>query len=145
MNGFTPLSWTLKGLSQSYGLEQGMALHRLQRHWSDVVGAQIASHTHPAEARRNTLYIVVDNAAWLHELSFFKPELLKKIVHFLPAEAGQIGSLHLKVGPLPAPLPAVPTFSKVPLQASEALLPPLTFIVDTSLKEAIRQAMWSHL
>ncbi len=145
MSGFTSLSRTLGGLSQSYGLEQGMALHRLQQHWSDVVGAQIASHTYPTEARRNTLYIMVDNAAWLHELAFFKQEMLQKIVRFLPAKAGPIGSLHLRIGPLPASPPTAPTLSKVPPQEAESLLPPLTSIADAPLKEAIYRAMRSHI
>ncbi len=153
MKPFTPLSLTLKGLSTSYGLEQGMTLHRLQRQWSEVVGPQIASHTDPTEARRGILYIAVDSAAWLHELSFFKQEILGKVNRFFGAGEARVNALHLKIGTLPPPPSLLPaptkTLSPAIREADRAeaawIEQQLTALTDPTLRDAISQAIQPHL
>ena len=52
---------------------------RLRRHWSDIAGEQIASHTRPDQIRFKKLYLIVENSVWLQQLTFLKPTLLEKI------------------------------------------------------------------
>lgn len=53
-------------------------LFRLSRHWEEVVGQTLAQVTEPAYFRKGTLYIYVENSAWMQQLQFLKLELLGK-------------------------------------------------------------------
>ena len=142
----------LKGLGEQFGLEKGLVLFRLQERWKEAVGPQIASHTHPVEIRFDTLVLLVDSAAWMQELSFFKKALIQKSNAFLGG--GPIQRLQLKIGPLPPPNLA-PVANQIAateectgectaderLLIDEQLLP----ISDPGLKEAIRKAMRRRL
>ncbi len=146
MGGFTSLSLTLKGLSKSYGLEQGLVLDRLQRNWGKVVGPQVASHTHPIEVRRGTLCIAVDSAVWLQELSFFKEELSRKIAQFCGADAADIRHLRLSISPLPHVAPLTPVSAPTPIPPPDVawISQQLASLSDPMLRDAVHQAMKSH-
>ena len=91
----------LSGLAKRLGLESRLVELRLQRHWHEIVGEPIASHTRPAQVRFKKLYLMVKNSVWLQQLTFLKPTLLTK----LNAEAGTefVTEIVLRVGELPTP------------------------------------------
>lgn len=135
----------LNGLTHDLGLEKGLAFIRLEARWEEVVGPQVAAHTSPLEIRFDTLSLLVDSAAWMHQLSFLKKELIEKSNALLGGTS--IQKLYFKMGPLPPPDPA-PRPDKV--TAIEAYHPKeaalldshLLSIADPELKEVIRRAMW---
>lgn len=69
----------LAGVAHRLGLESKLFEARLRRHWAEIVGEPIATHTRPDQVRFKKLYILVHNSVWLQQLTFLKPELLEKI------------------------------------------------------------------
>ncbi|HLG22707.1 MAG TPA: DUF721 domain-containing protein [Candidatus Manganitrophaceae bacterium] len=143
----TAVAPILKGLTQGLGLEKGIALLLLEQRWKEVVGPQVSAHTHPLEIRFGALAVMVDSAAWTHELSFLKKELIEKINRAIGNS--WIETLHFKIGPLP---PRASFSSDRPPRPTEedpeeiALLDQqLQLIADPDLKRIIRGAMKSHL
>ena len=51
--------------------------------WSSIVGEKIARHTQPVSVDRGTLFVEVDNSAWLNELQFMKRDMITQLCHFL--------------------------------------------------------------
>ena len=70
----------LKGLK----LDKVMAAQPAVNLWPEVVGPKTAEHTRAVEVDGSTLVVVVDSPAWIAQLRFLKPQLLKKI-------AGRVG------------------------------------------------------
>ncbi|HAP40391.1 MAG: DUF721 domain-containing protein [Nitrospira sp.] len=69
----------LAGVAHRLGLESKLFEARLRRHWPEIVGEPIATHTRPDQLRFKKLYILVHNSVWLQQLTFLKPELLDKV------------------------------------------------------------------
>ncbi|OGQ05428.1 MAG: hypothetical protein A3F82_00550 [Deltaproteobacteria bacterium RIFCSPLOWO2_12_FULL_44_12] len=45
--------------------------------WEEIVGAKIAKHASPKLWRGCTLFVDVENSAWLQELKMMEPEILE--------------------------------------------------------------------
>jgi len=58
---------------------QGIKAARLRLSWVEVVGGQIAAHTTPERLHKGKLYVACDHDVWRTELTYLKPELLKRI------------------------------------------------------------------
>ena len=69
----------LAGVAHRLGLESKLFEARLRRHWPEVVGEPIATHTRPDQIRFKKLYVFVHNSVWLQQLTFLKPVLLEKV------------------------------------------------------------------
>jgi predicted nucleic acid-binding Zn ribbon protein len=100
----------LAGLAHRLGLESKLFEARLRRHWPDIVGEPIATHTRPDQVRFKKLYIFVHNSVWLQQLTFLKPVLLQKVNQL----TGQplVTEIVLRIGDfpvhsLPSPQPSV--------------------------------------
>jgi predicted nucleic acid-binding Zn ribbon protein len=65
----------LKGLK----LDKVLAAQPAVTLWPEIAGAKTAAHTRAAEIDDGTLVVVVDSPAWMTQLRFLKPQLLKKI------------------------------------------------------------------
>lgn len=76
---FASVSSVLTGLAKRLGLETKLLEAQLSRHWPEIAGDQVAAHTRPDQIRFKKLHLVVENSVWLHQLTFLKPTLLKKI------------------------------------------------------------------
>ncbi len=142
----TLISPILKGIVKDLGLEKGIASAVLQIHWREIVGPQIASHTYPAEIRFDTLYLLVDSAVWMHQLSFLKKEIIEKCNRLL--ESAPIRKLSLRTGQLPPPLesPEETAQPEGACTAEEAAFieQQLSSISDADLKEVVRRALQRH-
>jgi hypothetical protein len=90
----------IPSLFRSFGLTAKLDEHRLIADWARIVGPQIASHAAPREVRGKTLWVVVDSSTWLHELTLFKPLLLRKIGPY--AGTAQIQDVRFVIGEVPA-------------------------------------------
>ena len=102
MRGVRPLDsigTVLNGLARRLGLESKLLECRIRREWTTIVGEPIASNTWPDQIRYKKLYVHVQNAVWLHQLTFFKPTLVKKISSVTGTDL--IADIVFRVGELP--------------------------------------------
>tara|TARA_B100002003_G_C13982781_1_gene475179 strand:+ start:587 stop:901 length:315 start_codon:yes stop_codon:yes gene_type:complete len=76
---FTPLSVAVNHFIRNCGLEGKLREYTLKDRWDEIVGEPISSHARPDTIRFGTLYVLVDSSAWLQQLTFLKPELIRKI------------------------------------------------------------------
>jgi predicted nucleic acid-binding Zn ribbon protein len=65
----------LKGLK----LDRVLAAQPAVDLWPQIAGPKTAEHTRAVEVDGKTLVIVVDGPAWMTQLRFLKPQLVKKI------------------------------------------------------------------
>ena len=65
----------LKGLK----LDKVLAAQPAVDLWPQIVGPKTAEHTRAADVDGNALVVVVDSPAWIAQLRFLKPQLLKRI------------------------------------------------------------------
>jgi len=138
----------LNRLTKKAGLEKGIASFHLGEHWEEAVGHQIAAHTYPQEIRHATLIILVDEAVWMHQLSFMKKEIIEKVNLFLKKRP--IQNIRLRISPLPPPakpseIPPAPKRVKLSGQDVALLKEELEPVRDHDLKAAIQKAMRRHL
>lgn len=138
----------LKSMGKKFGLEKEMLLYRLKKNWPDFVGQTLSEHTTPERLKFKTLTLRVDGPTWMHELSFLKRDMIKKINTRLGKNLVQ--TLHLKVGSIS--LQNVPKkndqkISEKPLsaRAQRVLQEALSSVEDSPLKQAMQQAMEKHL
>jgi predicted nucleic acid-binding Zn ribbon protein len=94
------LSNVLEGLARRLGLESKLLESRLRRNWVSIVGEPIASNTWPDQIRYKKLYLLVHNSVWLHQLTFLKPTLLRKLNTVAGGEL--ITEIVLRVGEIPS-------------------------------------------
>ena len=65
----------LKGLK----LDKVLAAQPAVDSWPQIAGPKTAEHTRAVEVDGKTLVVVVDSPAWMVQLRFLKPQLIKKI------------------------------------------------------------------
>ncbi len=93
---FTPLSAVVEHFIRNRGLEGKQREYNLHNQWDAIVGEPISSHTRPDTIRFGTLHVLVDNSAWLQQLTFLKPELMRKVESYLGE--GVIKNIVLRLG-----------------------------------------------
>jgi predicted nucleic acid-binding Zn ribbon protein len=71
MEGPEAIGKIVADLMATSGLSQRKNLHRIWRCWSDMLGGEVSAHTRLAGMRKNVLYVEVDSAPLLQELSAF--------------------------------------------------------------------------
>lgn len=105
-NGFDSFSSILDAVAQRLGLSAKLVEQRIARDWVEIVGDQIAAHTRPEYVRGRRLSVLVDHSVWMQQLSFLKPDLLRRIRVHTGGETVQ--DLLFRIGdlsriPLPTP------------------------------------------
>ncbi len=65
------------------GLEQKVERYEFILHWSEIVGETLAAISKPDYIARNVLLVTVAHSAWAQELTFLKPDLLRKLRLYL--------------------------------------------------------------
>ncbi|HTW91095.1 MAG TPA: DUF721 domain-containing protein [bacterium] len=65
----------LKGLK----LDKVLASQRAVTLWPEIAGPKTAAHTRALEVDGSTLVVIADSQAWMTQLRFLKPQLLRKI------------------------------------------------------------------
>src|SRR5438105_1419101 len=76
---FLPFPDLLRSFMKTHGFELRMQEFRLQRHWTEIIGQHIGSHTCPGALRNGKLFLLAENSVWLQQLLFLKTELLARI------------------------------------------------------------------
>jgi hypothetical protein len=99
----TALSTVFSGVYATKQWASQWRLFGLLQDWPTIVGAEVARLTSPAFFRRDTLWIFVQDSAWMHHLQYVKPDLMARINRHL---AGQpIADLRWQLQPQPPPAP----------------------------------------
>jgi len=78
------------------GYAQLQSINQCQTAWQEAVGPQLAGQTQAGNLRRGVLEIFVRNSTVLHELSFQKKQLLKKLAE--NTNEHKINDLRFRVG-----------------------------------------------
>jgi len=73
----------LSGVLHDRGWEAQLALHSIFLHWGKVVDPEVSAHADPLKIVKGTLWLEVENSAWLQQLQFRKVEVLRSINAFL--------------------------------------------------------------
>ena len=76
---FTPVTALLGGIYRQRQWTKQWRLWQLTRDWPAIVGQEISRLTTPAFFRQDTLWIYVQNSAWMHHFQFMKPDLMARI------------------------------------------------------------------
>ncbi len=144
------ISSILEGLARRLGLESKLLESRLRRNWVSIVGEPIASNTWPDQIRYKTLYLLVHNSVWLHQLTFLKPTLIQKINQVTGSEV--VTNIILKIGELPktdqAPAPTEALHESTPPTSDELLMEiseHVAAIQDSNLRNHLAQLMAQSL
>ena len=82
----SPLAKILPGLLEQLGLADTAAGWRAVSEWPAVAGARIARVTRAVGFRDGTLHVEVEGSAWMHELGFLKPEIVRNLNRHLAAD-----------------------------------------------------------
>jgi len=114
---------------------------RIKKDWPLMVGKGIAARARPEKLIKKTLYCVVSSSAWMTELNFQKPLIIKNINKALGTEA--IKELVLKPGLLPEKTPpSAPEEAPLKGKLTSAFIDETTSeLGDDELKNLIRRVM----
>jgi len=78
------------------GLGDAAVAARISQAWSEVVGAEAASHSWPAGLRAGVLEVAVDSSVWAQQIQLQLPALLSELARRLQAAAPR--DVRLRVG-----------------------------------------------
>jgi predicted nucleic acid-binding Zn ribbon protein len=84
--GVETLGSVLSRLFTRLGLDEELAGWRVVEEWPRLVGPRIAQRTRAVAFHEGTLRVEVEGSAWMHELSYLKHELIRKINRELGSE-----------------------------------------------------------
>ncbi len=80
------LSGVLSRVFHQLGLDAEFEGWRAVEDWPTLVGPRMARHTRAVAFREGTLRVEVDGSAWMHELSFLKREMIRRIGQHLGSD-----------------------------------------------------------
>jgi predicted nucleic acid-binding Zn ribbon protein len=84
------------GVLRDLGLAESARALRIQEHWEEAVGAEVASHCQPVALRDGVLEARVDSSAWCQTLRMRSPQLLDALARALGEDAPR--ELWLRLG-----------------------------------------------
>lgn len=70
------VSHVVEGVLRSWGLESRLREQEIAECWRDIVGPQIAAHTHPGKLEDQVLTVYVSHPVWLFELERWHKETI---------------------------------------------------------------------
>jgi predicted nucleic acid-binding Zn ribbon protein len=73
------IAQSLEGLLKKLELDRRVLGWSVLDVWGEVVGPRIAANTRPATYRDSKLFVQVATTIWMHELSFMKEEILRRL------------------------------------------------------------------
>ncbi len=86
MKDMKPIADILPALLAQYGLAEAAVGWRAVADWPAVAGTRIARVTRAVSFHEGTLTVEVEGSAWMHELGFLKPELVRNLNRHLGAD-----------------------------------------------------------
>lgn len=120
-----------------------LRLTRVQIAWPEIAPGHLREVAWPANVQGNTLLLAVLDNQWLHELTYLRNDLLRRIQH--SCAQAEIREIRFRVGALPEPWPttpvrADPVVEALPDEPSRETLDALHDIEDTGLRQLMANA-----
>ena len=126
------------------GLSHLVLLGQIVRHWYVIAGPQLAAVTQPESIRARVLFITVNDAIWLQQVTFYQAQLLENMRRVLGDVP--LTKLHFRLA-LSSPRQPVcsspeEVLEPAPLTAVEAqqVQEGTAGITDPDLRKAVRRA-----
>ena len=91
-----PVSDLLGAYLRGTPAEKRIGEGRIWQMWDKAVGKKIATHAQPSAFRDGVLTLTVDNAPWMQQLTFLKPELISRLNTALGEE--MVREIFMKAG-----------------------------------------------
>jgi predicted nucleic acid-binding Zn ribbon protein len=76
---FRRIGEVLPKVVKSLRLTESVAAQPAVSSWPEMVGAAIARHSRAVSVEKQTLVVVVDSPAWMAQLKYLMPDLLRRI------------------------------------------------------------------
>ncbi|UCG43437.1 MAG: DUF721 domain-containing protein [candidate division WOR-3 bacterium] len=76
---FRRVGQVLPAAVKRLGIDKFIDEERVLELWPKAAGADIAQHTRALSLERGTLRIAVDSPAWMTQLIYLKPQLMRKL------------------------------------------------------------------
>jgi hypothetical protein len=128
----------LPGVLRDRGWEAQVELHSIFPHWAEVVDADTAAHAEPLKIVKGTLWVEVENSAWLQQIQFQKMFLLESINAFLKnARIRDIRFVLPKIERKPPPEEPQLKFVAPPRDELKHFEEQASFIEDEATREAL--------
>lgn len=68
----------LKGL----GIEEAVRFEEIKRDWTSLFREPLSLHMSPSRLQNGELLVYVDSTVWLHQISFYKADILRNLTPF---------------------------------------------------------------
>ena len=111
-DGFTSLTDALAAVRKELGLPAGDVVTTLVARWSEVVGADVATHATLLSVRDGIAVISVDSPPWATQLRFLEPELVARAQAVSGSD--QVRAISVRVRPPEGPDPVSKSAPKPP-------------------------------
>jgi len=95
MKKLEPIGAILNRFLAESGLEDQIQTANMLQLWAKTVGPAAASHTRALTIKEGTLYVEVDNSAWLQQLTYLKKCYIEKLNE--QAGSRSIRNIHFKM------------------------------------------------
>ena len=95
---FVHIKNVLNKALESFRRESDLDLVKIWDLWDRAVGKAVSENTRPAAFKGRLLLVYVSSSTWLHELSFLKADILKKVN--LALGENLVEEIKFKVGPV---------------------------------------------
>ncbi|MCL2791439.1 MAG: DUF721 domain-containing protein [Desulfobulbus sp.] len=116
-------------------------LFRLGKEWPGIVGDQVAQLTSPAFFRRETLWIFVQDSAWMHHLQYVKADLLARVNRHLEGQSVTDIRWRLHPHPLPQPERCFPEPREIDPEREKSFCLMSEAVANQECREAL-QRLW---
>ena len=74
-----PVGSLFADMFKKLGLSEAVAEQRALQVWAGVVGEKVAAHAQAYSISDGVLLVLVDAHAWTQELTFLKPDILRRL------------------------------------------------------------------
>jgi predicted nucleic acid-binding Zn ribbon protein len=88
-----PLTAALGGLLSARGWRDRAAVGQVFGNWPEIVGPQLAAHTHPESFDDGELTVIADSDTWATQVRLLSPQILKRLAE---EGAGQVRHLRIR-------------------------------------------------
>ncbi len=138
-----PLSRTVKDVLAGLGLNKALSRHSVIHRWPQLVDSVIARHAKIDRVSGDTIFVIVDSAVWMSELSAIRLKLLQKVNGALDRDAAPFREIRFSLRswartaePEAQKIPDIPPPDEKHLRVVNRILSPLK---DQSLKDIVER------
>lgn len=137
------LSRTVKDVLAGLGLNKALSRHSVIHRWPQLVDSVIARHAKIDRVSGDTIFVIVDSAVWMSELSAIRLKLLYKVNTALDRDAAPFREIRFSLRswartaePEAQKIPDIPPPDEKHLRVVDRILSPLK---DQSLKDIVER------